>query len=65
MDWQIYLTCGAIGLAAGYIAWRGWRAWRGMKSSGCTGGCGCAKSSAPSEQPKLIAPEDLVLRRRS
>ena len=67
MDWQIYPTCGVIGLAAVFIAWRGWRAWRGTKSSGCTGGCGCAKSSAPSEtngKPTLIAPEQLVLRRR-
>ena len=64
MDWQLYLTGFAIGLAGVYIAWRVRRTWRGLKGNGCTGGCGCPKSAAPRQEPPLIAPEQLVLRRR-
>jgi hypothetical protein len=66
MDWQFYLSGFAVGLAGVYLAARMRRAWRSTTSSGCPGGC-CAKSTTTGdgkEKSTLIAPEQLVLRRR-
>ncbi|MBI3821464.1 MAG: hypothetical protein HY289_02165 [Planctomycetes bacterium] len=61
MDWQIVLTSLAVALAGAFLLWRGWRMWRGSKT-GCSGGCGCAKTDV--KKPAIIAPEELVLRKR-
>ena len=65
MDWQIIVTSSAIAVAGVYVILRGVRVWRGMKG-GCSGGCGCAKTGEPEvkKQSAIIAPEDLVLRKR-
>lgn len=60
MDWQTMTAWAAIALAGIYLAWQGVRALRGGKH-GCSGGCGCDKTKP---QPKLVAPEQLVLRIR-
>jgi len=64
MDWQLLLTIGTIGIAVGYLTWRGYRILRSTRG-GCSGGCGCAKlemKESPSP-PGLIAPDQLTLRR--
>ena len=65
MDPQLALSAIAIGGAAAYLAYRGWRTWRGLKT-GCSGGCGCAKTTPANEakEPILIPSDQLVLRRR-
>lgn len=65
MDWQFTLTVIAIMLALGFIAWRGRLAWRSMRGTGCSGGCGCAKTTEQTgSEGALIAPEKLTLRQR-
>jgi len=63
MDWQFTFTIGAIVFAAAFILWRGRRTWQSLRT-GCSGGCGCAKSGEAAV-PGLIAPEKLTLRRTS
>ncbi len=64
MDWQLTLTCIAVALAGAYLLWSGRRALR-SNPGGCGGGCGCVKPKDDAKtQPGLIAPEQLVLRRR-
>jgi hypothetical protein len=65
MDWQTITAWLTVTLAGAYLLWRGARALRGGKS-GCSGECGCSKSSElqTKTQPDLIAPESLVLRKR-
>jgi hypothetical protein len=65
MDWQFLFTWIAIGLAASYVLWRGWQTWRSLRRGGCSGGCGCAKTPAATNTPAvLIAPEDLIIRKK-
>ena len=63
MDTQMLFTWIAIGIAAAYLGLCVRQAWRGGKAAG---GCGCAKQSAAKEeqQPPLIAPEQIRMRRR-
>jgi hypothetical protein len=64
MDWQLTLTCVTVALAGAYLLWRGRRALR-SNPGGCSGGCGCVKAKdAPQTEPRLIAPEQIMLRRR-
>ena len=66
MEWQEVVTWLAIAVAGVYLFWRGGRSWRGMRG-GCSGGCGCAKVPSQGQvktHPAIIAPEELVLRRR-
>jgi hypothetical protein len=61
MDWQMIVALAVVTIAAAFILVRVLRSWRGTKSA-CGGSCGCAK---PAEaQPKLIAPDQLVIRKR-
>jgi len=63
MDWQFLLTCVTIAAAAGFVVWRGVKALRSLRG-GCSGGCGCSKSSQETKSPKtLIAPDELTLRK--
>ena len=65
MDPQLALSAIAVACAGVYLAYRGWRTWRGPKS-GCSGGCGCAKTPAnEAKEPVLIPSDQLVLRRRT
>jgi hypothetical protein len=64
MDWQIVFTWIAIVSATSYVLWSSWRSWRATKG-GCSGGCGCSKSARKAKsEPALIAPEELILRKR-
>jgi hypothetical protein len=64
MNWQQGIAWSAIALAAVYVLWRGVLALRGTKT-GCSGGCGCAKTTNQAKaQPNIIAPEELVFRQR-
>ncbi len=63
MDWQLAAVTLAVAAAAGYVVRRAWRAWFAAKS-GCGGGCGCAAKKPAPDGGRLIAPEQLTLRRR-
>jgi hypothetical protein len=65
MDGQLVLTWIAIGVAGVYVLARVGLAWRGMRGGkSCVSGCGCPKSRSIPEQPPLIAPDQLKMRRR-
>lgn len=62
MGWQIAVTWLMVAAACVYIAQRFVRAVSSARS-GCNGGCGCAKPTARTNEPALIAPESLTIRR--
>ncbi len=62
MTWQTTATCLMIGGACVYLTQRFLLAMRGTKT-GCSGGCGCAKPSTQANEPALIPPESLTIRR--
>jgi len=64
MTEQMAATGAVVGLAVGYLAWRIVGTVRALGKGGCGGGCGCAKKSASGTGIKLIAPEELTVRRR-
>ena len=66
MDAQLAVSAILIGLASAYLVQRGWRALRPTKS-GCSGGCGCAKTTTGKQEkePVFIPSEQLVLRQRT
>ena len=61
MDWQLTVAICAVGVAGGFIAWRGWQTWRGLKSGCGSGGCGCAKKAETAQESTLT--QNLTLRK--
>lgn len=64
MTGQMAATWSVVGLAVAYLAWRIVGTVRALGKGGCGGGCGCAQKGANGTGIKLIAPEELTVRRR-